>query len=699
MVNKEKCMDYFDKGEFEKAIVCFDLLLADDPDNIELIYAKASALLENEDFEKAIDYFGEVLKKDPAFIDAINDKVIALINLDKFDEAEKCINRALELDSNYFISWYIKANLFFDLEKYSEALRLYKKTVELAPNYVDAWYNYGSCLFNLDNYEEAIKIFDKTIELDSHYFDAWYLKGVCLELLEKDDEALIIYNQTIKLKPKESKVFNAKGRIIEQTGKLDDAINLFDKALELDPENEDALYNKANALNEMGKEELALELFQKVVKIDPGYEDAWLEIGLMKDIQGNKEEALANFKKVNEINPSNALAWYDQGLMYRELNKPKKALECFEKAIELFPDYSDAWYSKGNVLRDLQKEEEAIMAYKNFVEIVERNDLSEDKLTARRVKEFIRMSKEGEEISVSPPKEPQFWQWVTKSEYFLERDGRERESLDPKYGADPGGYWTCHKDTRVGDLILLYRAGKKDGITYQDIKYLIQAQSDAYTLDYDEYAFEHGWQYGCDYKPLFKFDNSLSYHKLTEDPYLEDWNALRIRFQGIAFRTDERHWKRLQELLEEKNPEYKEFLKGFKPKEVLEIADSEKWVEDKLFENLNILKKFGYNLDFIGRQVRCLGQGGRIDILCEDKDDRSLVIIELKIVKANRNTFGQISNYVGWAIKRKANGRNVKGIVISKGFDSAFDMALLTNDDINHIELADVLDELGVKLK
>ena len=142
------------------------------------------------------------------------------------------------------------------------------------------------------------------------------------------------------------------------------------------------------------------------------------------------------------------------------------------------------------------------------------------------------MSKGREEVILAPPEKPQYWQWITKSEYFLEPDGQEREALDPKFGPYPGDYWTCHKDTRIGDLILLYRAGKKDGKTYQDIKYLIQAQSDAYTIDYDEYAFEHGWQYGCDYKPLYKFENPLTYHELGEDPYLEDWNALRKTFPG-----------------------------------------------------------------------------------------------------------------------------------------------------------------------
>lgn len=698
MVNKEKCLDYFEEGDYIQAIDCLDLLLSDDPENIKLLYWKASALLENEDFEESIALFDEVLKRDRNCVDAIHDKGAALMGLGKLEDADRCFDRVLNSDQNHVLGLYNKANLLYELEKFPEALKYYKKTVKLDPDYADAWYNYGVTLFSLDNFDEAITILDKTLELDQDYYDAWYFKGLSLELLGEYDEALKMFNHALELKPGESEFLISKGRIIGETGKIDEAIILFDKALKSDPENTDALFHKANAINGKGNPELALELFHQIVEIDPEYEDVWLEIGLINDSRGNKKEALSSFKKMTEINPENDLAWYNQGVMLRQLKKPQEALKCFEKAIIIFSDYADAWYLKGNVLHELNLEEKAIEAYQRFVGIVEKNDISEDKLTAKRVKEYIRMSKEGEVVSVSPPKKTQYWQWVTKAEYFLEADGKERESLDPAHGSEPGGYWTCHKDTRIGDLILLYRAGKKDGVTYQDIKYLIQAQSDAYTIDYDEYAFEHGWQYGCDYKPLFKFDNSISYHELTEDPYLEDWNALRIRFQGIAFRTEERHWKRLQELLKEKNPDYMDFLRVFKPKKVKQIAESEKSVEDMLSDNLGVLKKFGYDLKFKGRQIRCVGQGGRIDLYCEDNKDGSIVIIELKIVKATRNTFGQISNYVGWAIKRKANGRNVKGLVISKGYDNTFDMALLTNNDINHLELADVLGELGMKL-
>ena len=43
---------------------------------------------------------------------------------------------------------------------------------------------------------------------------------------------------------------------------------------------------------------------------------------------------------------------------------------------------------------------------------------------------------------------------------------------------------------------------------------------------------------------------------------------------------------RLQKLLLAKNPEYEEFLKTFKPKEIIETEISEKSVEENLAENI-----------------------------------------------------------------------------------------------------------------
>jgi hypothetical protein len=79
----------------------------------------------------------------------------------------------------------------------------------------------------------------------------------------------------------------------------------------------------------------------------------------------------------------------------------------------------------------------------------------------------------------------------------------------------------------------------------------------------------------------------------------------------------------------------------------------EEELEEALISNLQILKKFGYDLELYvdpaskqsGRQFICKGNSGRIDLLCRDKRQTRYVVIELKNVRASQNTFGQISNY------------------------------------------------------
>ena len=53
---------------------------------------------------------------------------------------------------------------------------------------------------------------------------------------------------------------------------------------------------------------------------------------------------------------------------------------------------------------------------------------------------------------------------------------------------------------------------------------------------------------------------------------------------------------------------------------------------------------------------------------------------------------------MGW-VKKNSWGKSVKGIVISKGFDTGFSDALLTSKDIKYIDLEEVLNEMGLKLK
>jgi hypothetical protein len=291
---------------------------------------------------------------------------------------------------------------------------------------------------------------------------------------------------------------------------------------------------------------------------------------------------------------------------------------------------------------------------------------------------------------MAEPAERRYWLWVTRPNFYLDEDGNDREDLDPDSGVDSDGWWTCHKDTKKGDLVLLWRTSPK-----KDIGYLIQAESDAYSIADDN---EHGWEYGCDHQVLYKFSHPVTVKDLRNDPYFDEWGPLRCSFQRSSFEISKNYWDKLNQLAADKNPGYQDFIEQIQKEPFSRDILIEEQLEEMLASNLKSLKKFGYDLEIYidpiskqsGRQLICKGNGGRIDLLCYDKTKKGYVVIELKIVRAGQNTFGQISNYMGWVQNRIAGNVPVIGIVISRGYDTKFESALRITDRICHINVDDL---------
>ncbi|AEG17733.1 PDDEXK nuclease domain-containing protein [Methanobacterium paludis] len=635
------------------------------PSETSTCIEKGNEKLEQNEPAEAINYFDEALKLEPDNADAYFFKGSALIELEEDENALNCFNKVLELDPNYNAAYYNKSLVLFYLEDYEKAERCIDKFLELEPENIDALNLKGIILTNSGKKNMALGYFDDALKIDPNYFYALKNRGKTLFELGKHKEAITSLKIALNIVPDDEEVLIYIGFSLISLGKSSEGLAFYDKVLSLNNRHSGVMYLKACLFVDMDKEKEAMNCLNNALKFEPEYTDALI---LKAEI-------------------------------YRDMEKPEKALKCYEKASQIDPENPDPWVGMGNVFKDMGKKKEAVKSYEKFVEIIRKNKISDKYLEARRVMEYINWVKKGEPITFSPKQKPQYWQWSTKSEYFLGENGGERDVLEPQSSHDPGVYWTCHKDTLAGDLILLYRAGKANGVQYMDIKYLIMARSDAYPLDDINVAVEEGWDYGCDYIPLFKFENSLKLNEMREDPYLEGWNALGVLFHKKAYLTKEKYWKRLMDLLTKKNPEFTEFMKTFDRKKVIAQITTEKELEDNLEKNIRVLKKFGHDLEVVSRQKRCIGDEGRIDLLCKSNNADEYVVIELKINKANRDVFGQISGYLGWVMEHKSNGEPVKGIVISRGYDKKFQSAMKTNPNVEHIELVDVVSELGMTLK
>jgi len=276
------------------------------------------------------------------------------------------------------------------------------------------------------------------------------------------------------------------------------------------------------------------------------------------------------------------------------------------------------------------------------------------------------------------------WLWVTKPEFYAEADGRDREDLDPASRADSDGWWTCHRDTQKGDLALLWRTTPR-----RDIAYLMQARSDAYALD-DARSRKRGWSFACEFVVRMKLKNPLTLAEIKSVARLHDWSALRGKFQRSAFAIPDDHWARLVRLIEKKNKGSASAFRAAESHQVPRRVVLEEDIENHLAADLSAFKKHGLRLELRSRQTVCTSNGGRIDLLCYDKAAERFVVIELKNVRAGRNTFGQVLSYVGWVREHMPARRKPLGVVVARGSDPAFQDAAAVVPSIQFIDLVDL---------
>lgn len=252
-----------------------------------------------------------------------------------------------------------------------------------------------------------------------------------------------------------------------------------------------------------------------------------------------------------------------------------------------------------------------------------------------------------------------YWVWVTGPDYYLDEGGSDRRDLDPGKGYEPGGWWTCHRETEEGDLVLLYRSQKK-----KDLAYLIETRSAAYSLLDDDDATAQDWDYGCDFEVVEKFANPLTLAEMKADRALEDWGALRAGFQRRVYAISPDTWNHLLDRLSGDRRKSERRRRSAAKRYALERD-----IEDKLAANLRPFRRHGLKLELRTRQHICR-RGGRADLVCFDTDKQRYVIIELKRGLVSRNAVAQLLSYRSSIAEEFPKRRRPLGLLVGDRLDN-----------------------------
>lgn len=296
---------YLQNEKYEKAYSQYEIILANEPDNIAVKIRMALIDIERKEYKVAIQRLKEILVIAPD-----SDKVrfyLAAV-LEEMDFKSEAIDQFVKIP--------------YESQFYGEAV-------------VHAAYLYRS----QNQADKAEKLLDEALKNRTDYSQFYALKASLLDEKRKYSDAEKVLARGANLFPDNEQILFFLGSVQDKLGKKLDTVASMKKVIALNESHTQALNYLAYTYAELGKDLIEAEtLAKRALNLKPN--DAYIidTLGWVYFKQGKNKEALEYLEKAHAINPGEGVIAEHLGDVYFKVQLYTKAQDMYEKAAKVERD-------------------------------------------------------------------------------------------------------------------------------------------------------------------------------------------------------------------------------------------------------------------------------------------------------------------------------------------------------------------------
>ena len=284
----KKGMSYFQKGDLDKAIECFDKSIELDSNFVEAYENSAMAYFGKNEVSHAIDLYTKALSIDPNNTGLYALRGVLYFSIGKVDEGIEDIFKVMPPTHSLAQEYAIRGMVEFLIGEIKDkdihqASEYFEKAIELDSKCALAYNGRAMVIIQTQDKDEKIansallpQIMDnllKAAEADPNYKDAQNNLGGVYFSLEDYDQAIQYYNRAIALNSKVEKnqrgeAYKGLGDCYLKKGNIERAIKNYSKEVRINSENKNAYIHRGNLYYQQGAVDLAIADFQKVLSLD-----------------------------------------------------------------------------------------------------------------------------------------------------------------------------------------------------------------------------------------------------------------------------------------------------------------------------------------------------------------------------------------------------------------------------------------------
>ncbi len=297
----ESALDYFEQGNYDKALQQIDNAIQKSPSNPDYYSTKGVFLHRMNNIPQAVNAYQKAIEVFPGHTFSHYNLGIIFMKEGKILQAiqqweEVIKNKPDDVDSIFNI-----AVALSQLGKSKQAIPFYKKVLEYDPSHVMTHQNLGVIYRDEHDYVQAKMHFNILKDLDSTYSEV-----VEKEIFRCEEQEFLAKIEAEKKQTtscldtdENSIVEKAFSALIEEEyGK---ALGFSEQILKESPDDKNALLIKAQSLAGLLRYDEALQVYNNIIELSPREVEVLFQMGVLYSNIGKYNEAMDSFLKVRKI--------------------------------------------------------------------------------------------------------------------------------------------------------------------------------------------------------------------------------------------------------------------------------------------------------------------------------------------------------------------------------------------------------------
>lgn len=190
---------FFNKKNYEEAIVGFDYLLAINSESIGVYGNKAACYEAMGQWEKAIGVYEELLEIE--YTKAFTYYKIGLCykEMKHWMLALRSFQKALKEDPQFYLAMMEQSDVYWEMGKKEEALYFAREATSLNDDNIDYQKKLAFLCIDANKFEESLLCLSKIVEMEPDRFYNWYAYSEVLMLVGEYEEAVVVIEKATKI--------------------------------------------------------------------------------------------------------------------------------------------------------------------------------------------------------------------------------------------------------------------------------------------------------------------------------------------------------------------------------------------------------------------------------------------------------------------------------------------------------------------